>query len=129
LIFCIPHYRDIQSADTTGITGRSPIAQAFFRGWAQDQKAPLPGVAPDMGHGRIARFFARYCLIFIPALYCLLVFVHALFESGSMQVAGLSILAAWVQLFGYGLGFLHAFWKRLVMKEQSFTVFEKNFYK
>ena len=70
-----------------------------------------------------------YCLIFIPALYCLLVFVHALFESGSMQVAGLSILAAWVQLFGYGLGFLHAFWKRLVMKEQSFTVFEKNFYK
>jgi hypothetical protein len=62
LIFCIHHYRDIQSADTTGITGRSPVARAFYQGWAQDQKAPVPGVAPDMGHGRIARFFARYCL-------------------------------------------------------------------
>jgi hypothetical protein len=41
----------------------------------------------------------------------------------------LSVPAAFVQLMGYGLGFIKAWWKRCILKEDEFTAFEKNFYK
>jgi hypothetical protein len=46
-----------------------------------------------------------------------------------MRVAILSVAAAWVQLFGYGIGFIEAFWKRIILKKGNFKAFEKNFYK
>ena len=32
------------------------------------------------------------------------------------------------QLMGYGFGFIEAWWKRCVRKQDEFTAFEKNFY-
>jgi len=66
--------------------------------------------------------------LLIPAFYSMLVFAHSMLINGSITVAFLSIPAAWVQLFGYGLGFLSAVWKRLILNRKEYQAFEKNFY-
>ena len=69
-------------------------------------------------------------LFLIPIiLYSMLIFVDSSVKNGSLWVGLLSIPAAFVQLMGYGLGFLEAWWKRCVLKQDEFTAFEKNFYK
>ena len=37
--------------------------------------------------------------------------------------------ASFVQLMGYGTGFLRAWWQRCVRGKDEFSAFEKNFYK
>ena len=62
-------------------------------------------------------------------LYCLLIFVDSSLKNKSLWVGLLSIPAAFVQLMGYGFGFIESWWKRCVLKQDEFTAFEKNFYK
>ena len=71
------------------------------------------------------------CLLpWVPiVLYSLLIFVHSSLKNKSLYVGLLSIPAAFVQLMGYGLGFIKAWWKRCVLGQDEFTAFEKNFYK
>ena len=65
----------------------------------------------------------------IPILfYILLVFTDATIQHRSPVIGFLSVEAAFVQLCGYGLGFLKAWWQRCVRKEGEFAAFEKNFY-
>lgn len=47
--------------------------------------------------------------------YILLLFVHALIKTKQLQVALLSVLAAFIQLCGYGLGFMQDFIKRVML--------------
>jgi glycosyltransferase involved in cell wall biosynthesis len=56
----------------------------------------------------------------IPALYSALIFIDSLVKNGSAKVALYSIAAAWVQLTGYGAGFLVAAWKRLILNKGEF---------
>lgn len=65
----------------------------------------------------------------IPVIYSLMVLLSSLLINKSVRVATLSIAAAWVQLFGYGIGFIEAFWKRIILKKANFKAFENNFYK
>ena len=65
----------------------------------------------------------------VPVLYSAIIFIDSLLQNKSVRVAFLSIPAAWVQLIGYGLGFLRSAWKRLVLRRGEFNAFEKNFYK
>jgi glycosyltransferase involved in cell wall biosynthesis len=67
-------------------------------------------------------------LLLVPITYSLLVYLHSLIINSNVEVAVLSVPAAWVQLFGYGLGFIEAFWKRLILSRKEFKAFEKNFY-
>ncbi len=62
-------------------------------------------------------------------LYSVIIFIDSSIKNKSIHVGLLSIPAAFVQLMGYGLGFIEAWWKRCVKKEDEFTAFEKNFYK
>ena len=62
-------------------------------------------------------------------LYALIIFIDSSIRNRSLKVGLLSVPAAFVQLMGYGLGFLKAWWKRCVLKQDEFTAFEKNFYK
>ena len=62
-------------------------------------------------------------------LYCLLIFVDSSLKNKSVWVGLLSIPAAFVQLMGYGFGFIESWWKRCILKQDEFTAFEKNFYK
>ena len=61
--------------------------------------------------------------------YCLALFADSSVQSHSLRVGGLSVLAAFVQLIGYGTGFLRAVWHCLIKKEKDFQAFRKNFYK
>lgn len=73
-------------------------------------------------------------LVCIWSLLLLLVFVLPVFLDSSVQnksvkIGVLSVLAAFIQLTGYGTGFLRAWWKRCVRNGDSFSAFEKTFYK
>ncbi len=76
----------------------------------------------------LASLFWVYALI--PLLfYALLIFCGATIQEKSLLVGVLAIPAAFVQLGGYGLGFLWAWWRRCIMREGEFGAFKKNFYK
>ena len=62
-------------------------------------------------------------------LFSLIICIDSSVQNKSLQIGVLSILAAFIQLTGYGTGFLRAWWKRCVMGKDSFSAFEKNFYK
>lgn len=65
----------------------------------------------------------------LPVVYSLAVFFDSYLINKNLRVPTLSILAAWVQLFGYGLGFISAVWKRLILGGGEFKAFDKNFYR
>lgn len=50
--------------------------------------------------------------------YILAIFVGALVKNKNLAVAGLAIIAAFIQLFGYGNGFLKAFLEKVILKRQ-----------
>lgn len=61
-------------------------------------------------------------------LYSLLIFIDATVQNKSLNVGLRSVVAAFVQLLGYGCGFLKAWWKRCVKGKDEFAAYEKNFY-
>lgn len=61
-------------------------------------------------------------------LYSLLIFIDSSIRNKSTAIGFISIGAAFVQLMGYGFGFIEAWWKRCVMKKDIFQAFEKSFY-
>ena len=79
------------------------------------------------GHG-ICNTLWWICLLPI-LLYGLLVFIDSSIQSRSLKIGLLSIEASFIQLIGYGTGFLRAWWVRCVRKEAEFAAFEHNFYK
>ena len=72
-----------------------------------------------------------FCVLgLLPLLfYSGVIFVDSSIRNRSLWVGLLSIPAAFVQLMGYGFGFIESWWKRCVLKQDEFTAFEKNFYK
>ena len=60
--------------------------------------------------------------------YCLVICIDATIQNKSLKVGLLAVPAAFVQLMGYGFGFLESWWKRCVLHQDEFTAFEKNFY-
>jgi hypothetical protein len=74
-----------------------------------------------------------YWMCFAPwipiILYSLLIFFDSSIKNRSLKVGFLSIPAAFVQLMGYGLGFIESWWKRCILKQDEFQAFEKTFYK
>lgn len=61
--------------------------------------------------------------------YVLLVLVDASLQNKSLYIGLLSVVAAFIQLLGYGTGFLRAAWQRLVLRRDEFQAFSRNFYK
>jgi glycosyltransferase involved in cell wall biosynthesis len=59
-----------------------------------------------------------YLCNFILLLYLMLIFFHSWQVNKSLKVAFLSIIAAFIQLTAYGLGFMQDFFKRIVLKQQ-----------
>ncbi|MBR5918709.1 MAG: glycosyltransferase, partial [Prevotella sp.] len=93
---------------------------------------PRSGQQPHCNHSILLVFFGIFIILAALSpllLYSLVIFVDSSVKNRSLWVGLLSIPAAFVQLTGYGLGFLKAWWKRMVLKQDEFTAFEKNFYK
>lgn len=62
-------------------------------------------------------------------LWALVVFMDALMGYGySLQVALLSVVAAFLQLSAYGIGFLHAWMRRKLLRRPARHAFVKRFY-
>lgn len=62
-------------------------------------------------------------------LYSILIFVDSLVQNRSLKVAALSIYASFVQLLGYGTGFIRAWWLRCVCgRNEELQAFRDNFY-
>ena len=75
----------------------------------------------------ISLFWPLACVPII--LYSLIILIDSSLKNKNLWVGILSIPAAFVQLMGYGFGFIESWWKRCVLKKDEFTAFEKNFYK
>jgi len=63
------------------------------------------------------------------AVYAILLAGDSTIANKSLKIGLLSVAAALVQLGGYGLGFIKAWWLRCVMRRDEFCAFEKTFYK
>ena len=83
----------------------------------------VPSVASDLWSS------ASFLFLSPIILYIGVIFIDSSLKNKSMWVGLLSIPAAFVQLMGYGFGFIESWWKRCIMKQDEFTAFEKNFYK
>lgn len=85
-----------------------------------------------MVYGNPADFYYWYWLVIAALspilLYSLLIFIDSAIQNKSMHIGFISIGAAFVQLFGYGFGFIEAWWKRCMLGKDEFQAFEKNFY-
>ena len=73
-------------------------------------------------------FFSWYCLL--PLLLLIFVFfIDSWRLNKRIKVAFLSIVAAFIQLFAYGIGFIHAVFAALILKRPVKGMFVRNFYK
>ncbi|MCI7010918.1 MAG: glycosyltransferase [Prevotella sp.] len=86
-----------------------------------------------MVYGNPADFYCWYGVVLAALapiiLYSLLILADSAWQNKSMPIGFISIGAAFVQLTGYGLGFLQAWWRRCVRGKDEFQAFEKTFYK
>ena len=62
-------------------------------------------------------------------LFSLLICIDSSIQNTSLYIGLFSVVAAFIQLIGYGSGFLSAWWKRCVQGKNEFAAFQKNFYK
>lgn len=76
----------------------------------------------------IGSLFCLWSLVPL-ALLCGLICLDATFQNKSLKIGFLSIIASFIQLTGYGCGFLNATWNRLILKKKAFAAFEQTFYK
>jgi GT2 family glycosyltransferase len=76
----------------------------------------------------IALPWCRYGFL-LCLLYAILIFIDAAFRNKSIKIGLLSAVASFVQLTGYGTGFLSGVWNRIICRKGEFAAFEKNFYK
>ena len=75
--------------------------------------------------------FGGMLLFLLPLLlFSLLVFIDSSIRNRSIKIGFLSIWASFIQLIGYGTGFLRAWWLRCVCgRNEELQAFKDNFYK
>ena len=66
--------------------------------------------------------------LWLLGIFMLVIFSDSSLKNKSLKIGILSVIAAFIQLVGYGSGFLLAWWKRCILGKKSFSAFEKNFY-
>lgn len=62
-------------------------------------------------------------------LLALFIMADAVHRNSSIKIGALSVVASYIQLIGYGSGFILAVVKQLLLGKKEFTAFQKNFYK
>lgn len=83
--------------------------------------------------GLVVTYFglALMLLALLPlVLYATIIFVDSALQNRSVRVGLLSIPASFIQLLGYGTGFLRAWWLRCICgRNEELQAFKKSFYK
>lgn len=62
-------------------------------------------------------------------IYGIVIFLDSSRQNKSSKIGLLSIISAFIQLIGYGCGFLQAWWKRCIRDKNEFNAYQKTFYK
>lgn len=62
-------------------------------------------------------------------LYSSAIIIDSSVQNASLKIGLLSVRAAFIQLFGYGLGFINAWYARCIKGKDEFHAFDKTFYK
>jgi hypothetical protein len=79
--------------------------------------------------GMLLGYIAIACSLIPPLLYSVLIFIDSLTQNKSCKVALLSIKASFIQLLGYGTGFIRAWWLRCICgRNEELQAFKDNFY-
>lgn len=82
--------------------------------------------------GCIALLILSLCcswLFLLPiAFHMFLIFLDSSIKNKSFLIGSISILTSYIQLFGYGTGFITAVWKRLILKKKEFAAYTETFY-
>ena len=82
-----------------------------------------------MGHFLIVIFAIFYPeLLFLLTIVPVVILIHATIKTKEIKTSFLAVIASFVQLFGYGSGFIKAFIFRKIFKKEEFHSFKKNFY-
>jgi GT2 family glycosyltransferase len=76
----------------------------------------------------ILGIFVHKIFLYLFFAFPAIIFIDSLIKMKSIKVALLSIVSSFIQLTGYGTGFIKAFWKRIILKKGAFHSFVKNFY-
>ncbi len=77
----------------------------------------------------ISMFFSNFIPIGLLLAYLLLIFVDCTNKNKSIKIGGLSVLALFIQFFGYGYGFLLSTLKISVLKQNPKEAFPSLFFK
>ena len=71
-----------------------------------------------------------YPITLLPLIiYALLVWIDSIRKNNSFKIGLYSVAAAYIQLIGYGTGFIHAWWQRCIRGKDEYAAFENSFYK
>lgn len=101
--------------------------------YAAAQFVCTPGTSGACGtlpEGTRLGLFTALAALAPAALFSLVIFTDSLLSNRSVKVACLSIPASFIQLLGYGSGFLRAWWLRCVCsRNEELQAFKDNFYK
>ncbi|MBR6756879.1 MAG: glycosyltransferase [Bacteroidaceae bacterium] len=62
-------------------------------------------------------------------LFVVIILTDATLRNKSFKIGCLSVVASFIQLTGYGSGFLRAWWQRCVLHKDEFEAFRNSFYK
>ncbi|HSZ73163.1 MAG TPA: glycosyltransferase [Cytophagaceae bacterium] len=73
--------------------------------------------------------FVCSCFIVPLLVFTVLLFADATLRTRSIAIGLCATLASYIQLIGYGSGFIVAFWKRIVLGRDEFAAFKNTFYK
>lgn len=83
-----------------------------------------------MGTYGVMRYLGLAAIAISPlVLYSLLLCADSSVRNKSLKIGIYSIAAAFTQLVGYGLGFIHAWWGRCVLGKGELEAFKNTFYK
>ncbi len=62
-------------------------------------------------------------------IHFLLLLIDSSLKNKSLTIGLLSIITSYIQLSGYGFGFMAAFWKRIILGKGEYSAFVKKFYR
>jgi len=71
--------------------------------------------------------WSPYFLLLL-AFHAAFIGLDAAVRNRSITIGLLAIAASYIQLIGYGLGFIHAFIARIVLRKGEFAMFQRSFY-
>jgi glycosyltransferase involved in cell wall biosynthesis len=77
----------------------------------------LPAIF-TLGSAILALLSFRYTYCLLPfAFFTTLLFADAMMRHKSFRIAGLSIIASYIQLYGYGIGFIKSFVEKIIFRK------------